>query len=70
METSTGVVFAKFIDRHSLVLSTAFLNGNKARISGIRNDFATVTDSTTNLSAEFAWATVERIVRNGGQFKS
>jgi hypothetical protein len=59
-----------FIDRHKLVLATVTLNGNRARISGIRNDFATVTDSKTGLACEFAWPTVERIVLAGGAFKS
>jgi len=59
-----------YIDRHALVLATVTLDGNRARISGIRNDFATVTDAATGMSVEFAWPTVERIVRNGGTFKS
>lgn len=61
---------AKFIDRHALVLSQAFMNGNRARISGIRNDFATVTDAKTGQTAEFAWETVVRVVNSGGQFNS
>lgn len=61
---------ANYVDRHAMVLATVTLDGKRARISGIRNDYATVTDSTTGLSAEWAWVTVERIVRNGGHFKS
>lgn len=61
---------ANYIDRHALVLATVTLDGKRARVSGIRNDFATVTDAATGLSSEWAWPTVERIVRNGGNFKS
>lgn len=56
--------------RHELCAKKVTLNGNPAVISGANNDFATVTDMTTHLSAEWAWETVERIVNNGGEFKS
>ena len=61
---------AKFLDRHALVLSTVTLNGNSARVSGIRNDVATVRDATTGVSAEFAWPTVESVVMAGGAFNA
>ena len=61
---------ANYIDRHALVLAAVTLDGKRARVSGIRNDFATVTDSATGMAVEFAWPTVERVVRNGGAFKS
>lgn len=46
------------------------LNGNPAVVSGYNLDFAKVTDLITGLSAEWAWPTVERILNNGGNFKS
>ena len=61
---------SSYIDRHALVLATVTLNGNRARISGIRNDYATVTDSATGMAVEFAWPTVERVVAKGGAFQS
>jgi len=40
------------------------LNGNPAKVSGFANRFATVTDSTTGLSAEWSWETVDHVVHN------
>jgi hypothetical protein len=57
-------------DRYALIDARVTLNGNPARISGARLDFARVTDTVTGLSCEWAWETVERIVANGGAFKS
>lgn len=49
----------------------ATLNGNRAKVSGAMNRFATVTDLTTGLSAEWSWETVGHIIANkGGAFKS
>ena len=56
--------------RHSLCEASVTLNGNRAKISGVRNAFATVTDLETRMSCEFAWETVARIVERGGNFKS
>ena len=47
------------------------LNDLPARISGIRNQFATITQLDTRLGCEFAWETVDHIVRNrDGKFNS
>lgn len=46
------------------------LNGEPARISGVRNEFATVCQYPHGLCVEFAWQTVERIVNNGGNFRA
>lgn len=47
------------------------LNGHRAAITGAMNDFATVRDLGTGLSAEWSWETVERIVtQKGGAFRS
>lgn len=40
------------------------INGNPATVSGYGNRFATVTDSTTGLSAEWSWETVDHVVHN------
>lgn len=40
------------------------INGNPAKVSGYANRFATVTDSTTGLSAEWSWETVEHVVNS------
>lgn len=46
------------------------LNGNPARITGTHRRFAVVTDLTTRLSAEWSWESAERVVQNGGNFRS
>jgi hypothetical protein len=47
------------------------LNGERARISGARNPFATVTDLKSHLSAEWSWEAVERIINeSNGMFRS
>lgn len=56
--------------REELVAAEVTLNGNRAKIGGTRNDFATVTDITTRLSAEWSWDAVARVVANGGRFTS
>lgn len=45
------------------------LNGVPARITGARNDFATVTRND-GLSAEWAWPTVARIVNRNKAFST
>jgi hypothetical protein len=69
--TRTAAPVITLEDRRTLVATKgATLNGNPAIISGTQNAFATVTDKTTRLGCEFAWATVARIVANGGEFRS
>jgi len=46
------------------------LDGKRAKISGYRNDFATVTALPDGARYEWAWPTVARIVAAGGAFKS
>ena len=58
-------------ERRPLLHATVTLNGQAARISGLRNDYATVTDQATGLGAEWAWPTVRHIIENkGGAFQS
>lgn len=49
---------------------TVTLNDEKARISGVRSPFATVTSLSTGLSCEFSWAAVARITARDGKFRS
>lgn len=46
------------------------IDGDRAAIGGVRNDFATVSNLRTNASHEFSWEAVARIVAKGGAFKS
>lgn len=57
-------------ERVALCVTPVTLNGNRARISGATRRFATVTDLTTRLSAEWSWDAVRRVVGSGGRFES
>jgi hypothetical protein len=46
------------------------INSNPARISGARNDFATVTDMTTRMSCEWAWGSAFLVANTSKAFKS
>jgi hypothetical protein len=47
------------------------LDGEPACVGGYRNDFATVQRKDGKGGrVEFAWATVERVINNGGRFHS
>ena len=46
------------------------LNGEKAVLSGVRNQFATVTQPRTGLSAEWSWEAARRVIAKGGRFES
>lgn len=54
--------------RRELTQMIVTLNGEKARISGAKLRFATVTQVKTGLSAEWSWEAVERIVARDGRF--
>jgi len=45
------------------------LDGQRAKITGAQLEFAHVTTLDGRLSAEFAWSTVERIVKRDAAFK-
>jgi hypothetical protein len=61
---------AKFIDRHSLVLTRVSLNGFPAQITGIREDYAMVRSLRGEYASQFAWETVLQVVNSGGKFNS
>lgn len=46
------------------------LDGTKAVIGGIRNDYATVSALPNGARYEWSWPAVARIMSNGGQFVS
>jgi hypothetical protein len=56
--------------RMEFCMAKVTLNGVRARVSGIKNPFATVTQFGTGLSAEWSWEAVELIISKGGNFKS
>jgi hypothetical protein len=56
--------------RQELCSEHVTLNGNPAVIRGWRNEFATVSALNSLENAEWAWETVDRIVREkNGEFK-
>jgi len=57
--------------RRELCVGTVTLNGNRAVVGGFKNDFATVTDMTTGLSAEWSWSAVAVVItKSNGKFYS
>lgn len=61
---------ARLTKRRELCEAKVTLNGERAKIGGVKNAFATVTQFKTGLSCEFSWEAVERIVAKGGRFES
>jgi hypothetical protein len=56
-------------DRWPLLEHEIRLNGQRATIAGVLNDFATIRQMPDGLSAEFAWITVKHIIENSkGEF--
>ena len=56
--------------RLELTQATVTLNGEPAYVMGINRPFAIVTQQKSHLSAEWSWEAVERVIANGGHFKS
>ena len=57
--------------RRELAEEEVTLNGRRAKIHGVNNDFATVSQLPNGLSAEWAWATVEHVItNNNGAFNA
>lgn len=58
-------------DRAWLCEQPVTLNGERAKVTGIKRDFALVTQIGTGLACEWSWHTVEHVIRNkGGRFQS
>ena len=57
--------------RRELIEHEVTLDGRRAVICGVKNDFATVAELPNGARVDFAWTTVERVVMEGnGDFKS
>lgn len=71
---ATAEHFPTLDERVALTETPVTLDDRPARVTGYRNDFATVTSvSESNdpaRSAEWAWPTIARIVAKGGSFQS
>jgi hypothetical protein len=57
-------------ERQALCAAKVTLDGQPAKVSGFRNEYAKVSIIKSGLSAEWAWETVARIVAKGGRFSS
>lgn len=57
-------------ERRKLAETPVTLNGERAKITGISQQFATVRQIQSGLGCEFAWETVRHIVSKGGAFQS
>lgn len=57
-------------ERYELCAAEVTLDGQRAKISGARNDFATVSIVASGLSCEWSWQAAARIVTKGGDFRS
>ena len=56
--------------RRELCKASVTLDGVKAIVCGVCNDYATVKALPNGASYEWSWQAVERIVANGGAFNS
>jgi len=58
-------------EKREYVAKHCTLNGNPAKISGVKSEFAAITELDTLISFQYSWYTVKRIMDNKqGKFKS
>lgn len=58
-------------ERRTLIMHEVTLNGVRASIGGVNNDFATVRQMPSGLGVDFAWITVKHIIDNhNGEFNA
>jgi hypothetical protein len=57
-------------ERRELVRNEVTLNGKRAIVCGVSNDFATVAQIPQGESYAYSWHAVKRVIANGGNFKS
>lgn len=50
--------------------AACFLDNEPAKVCGRLNDFATIAQLNSGLSADFSWATVDRIMQKTKKFSS
>jgi hypothetical protein len=55
--------------RKNLCSASVTLNGKAAVVSGVKLDFAKVRSLDGTMQGEWAWETVERVIKNGGRFQ-
>lgn len=64
------VALDQLAERYDLAAAEVTLDGQPAKIIGVRNSFATVQSRDGRLSAEWAWSTAALIVaERGGAFR-
>lgn len=56
--------------RRELCNMPCTMNGKPAQVSGALLRFAVVSERDSGLACEFSWQAVERVLANGGAFKS
>lgn len=67
----TSKYYVPVEQRRVLAEHEVTLNGLRASIGGVRNDFATITQLPNGVSADFAWKTVEHVIEHSeGKFNA
>jgi hypothetical protein len=57
--------------RYAMVAQSVTLNGERAKVCGVKLDFPRVVQVKSGLSVEFSWPTVQHIIENrDGKFRS
>lgn len=70
LNTKQKIPDKTYENRVKLCNTEVWLDEKPARICGILNPFATVYEIDSNVSFEFSWKTVEKIVASTKCFKS
>lgn len=66
----TSTLAIASINRNLYADAKVTLNGQHARITGLKRDFATIVNIKSGESHEWSWNAVERIVAKGGAFEA
>jgi hypothetical protein len=70
-EHNAPLTEARLEKRRGFTDAKVTLNGERAKIGGIRNPFAMVSSLESGLSAEWSWETVEHVLTHcEGKFRS
>lgn len=56
--------------RRDLIDRRITLNDHPAYIVGVREQFAMVRDAETHLGCQWSWEAVQRVIENGGHFRT
>jgi hypothetical protein len=69
--SSSDKYFVPIEERRVLIENEVTLNGVRASIGGVNNDFATVRQMPSGMGVDFAWITVKHIIENhNGEFRA